>query len=535
MKIKNLWVSKYKNVKDIDLTFNSDLITLLVGKNGLGKSNLIEVLALIFRDLDLVTKKEDFENWAYDKNKFEFKINYECKKSEIIIHCHEGEFKVWERQIKTRQEFIEVSLQTFIERKNNEFLPKYIIGYYSGENKRLRDIIRPYEENNWKLLKKNLGTTNGLRRMFFAENHHSPLLLLTLLLYQEQNSDLKLKTRATKLFNNYTTIGKLEDIGLELKSPSWFNKKNPQLLKRSVHQLIENIIGKEKVEFPFWNSKGVSDKIFRFFYDRSKLDPIFYDEDIIKEGKKETIEKISFNPIDYKNAGKNIYKVFEHPINFFEALESLLIIESLEKILISVSSKDKEKTKLNYREFSEGEQQLITVLGLILITGKDDCLFLLDEPDTHLNPDWQRDYVKLITYFNLNDKNSHIFIATHSPLIVQAGEKADIILFHKDKKGNIVADKNIMNIHNYRIDQVLASKYFEFKNTRPPNIDSFMSKREKILSKIKISKKDIQTLKQLEKKTGLLPNGETLQDFFAMNTVRTLAKELKENGKHKKK
>ena len=43
MRIKSLWVSEYKNLKNIDLNFNSNLITLLVGQNGLGKSNLIEV------------------------------------------------------------------------------------------------------------------------------------------------------------------------------------------------------------------------------------------------------------------------------------------------------------------------------------------------------------------------------------------------------------------------------------------------------------------------------------------------------------
>lgn len=47
MRIKSLWVSKYKNLTEIDLSFSSDLITLLIGQNGLGKSNLIEILALL--------------------------------------------------------------------------------------------------------------------------------------------------------------------------------------------------------------------------------------------------------------------------------------------------------------------------------------------------------------------------------------------------------------------------------------------------------------------------------------------------------
>ncbi|WP_369826685.1 hypothetical protein, partial [Siphonobacter sp. BAB-5405] len=43
---------------------------------------------------------------------------------------------------------------------------------------------------------------------------------------------------------------------------------------------------------------------------------------------------------------------------------------------------------------------MISVLGIILISEKSDCLFLLDEPDTHLNPLWQRDLVNLISKIN---------------------------------------------------------------------------------------------------------------------------------------
>ena len=35
---------------------------------------------------------------------------------------------------------------------------------------------------------------------------------------------------------------------------------------------------------------------------------------------------------------------------------------------------------------------MLTVLGLMRITREDHCLFLLDEPDTHLNPIWKLRY-----------------------------------------------------------------------------------------------------------------------------------------------
>ncbi|MEZ5023763.1 MAG: AAA family ATPase [Chitinophagales bacterium] len=58
---------------------------------------------------------------------------------------------------------------------------------------------------------------------------------------------------------------------------------------------------------------------------------------------------------------------------------------------------------------------------------------MLDELDTHLNPNWQRDLIEHIKEFNIND-NSHIFLATHSPLVVQSSmEKDDVFVFKKDK------------------------------------------------------------------------------------------------------
>ena len=39
MRITYLEIPSYKNLEDIKLHFNADLVTLLIGKNGLGKSN----------------------------------------------------------------------------------------------------------------------------------------------------------------------------------------------------------------------------------------------------------------------------------------------------------------------------------------------------------------------------------------------------------------------------------------------------------------------------------------------------------------
>src|SRR5687768_15904818 len=102
MKIRRLIVSKYKNVERLNLKFKSPLISLLVGRNGLGKSNLIEILALIFRDLEKNQTETDFTEWAYGEDRFEYYINYDSQNSDLRILCRGGTFRIFRRQKGTK-------------------------------------------------------------------------------------------------------------------------------------------------------------------------------------------------------------------------------------------------------------------------------------------------------------------------------------------------------------------------------------------------------------------------------------------------
>jgi len=47
-------------------------------------------------------------------------------------------------------------------------------------------------------------------------------------------------------------------------------------------------------------------------------------------------------------------------------------------------------------ELSEGEKQLLCVVGGLKLSYQNECLVLLDEPDTHLNPTWSWEYDSLL-------------------------------------------------------------------------------------------------------------------------------------------
>jgi len=218
-----------------------------------------------------------------------------------------------------------------------------------------------------------------------------------------------------------------------------------------------------------------------------------------------------------------LHNYFPHPIDFFNALESTFVVEIFDEIRIQLKKTNIE-FPIIYSELSEGEQQLISVLGLILVVSTDDVLFLLDEPDTHLNPNWQRDYIRLLTEFSINNSKSHIFVATHSPLIVQAVEgEFDILLYHINEDNKIEIDNDPQITFNWRIDQVLTSKYFGIENTRPINTDDFLKLKQEIIRKGDLTDTDKANLKAFEDKLGYLPFGETETEIESLAFLNKLA------------
>ena len=75
MKIKELTINNYKGFKNFHISFDSaSPITTIIGQNGIGKSNLIEIIVKIFKSLDL--------NEALD---FSYTIIYECRSHEVQV------------------------------------------------------------------------------------------------------------------------------------------------------------------------------------------------------------------------------------------------------------------------------------------------------------------------------------------------------------------------------------------------------------------------------------------------------------------
>ena len=518
MRINYLEIPRYKNLENLKFDFKAELVTILVGKNGLGKSNLLEFIAYIFSTIELAEKELDFftnDKTTINSNTYDFIIEYSCKGYSIFFSALNSKVII---EICDLEDSLKknISFRDFKKKKQN-YLPDYIIGYYSGENSRIKEFFKIHQKkriNNIKSSKIN-NDFPPLGKFFFTEQNCGELLFFTLSIFRNST---KFKDKIDDLLYNYLGIDKKSKVAIAFNNPEFFRVKS----KKSIENLISNLLDSNSVN-NFWGISGKIDLLLKTLFDSNLNEPIFYRDE--KEVKSKFIDEFIFmEDIQYETLIENLPKSLEDPIHFFDIIQSAQDLGIIYRIYGELI-KNGQSINLNYSELSEGEQQLLTILGLILITGRDDCLFLLDEPDTHLNPNWQRDLIQHIKSFNINDDNSHIFLATHSPLVVQASLKEDdVFIFSKNYSNEFIEKKRYVHkLNNLRVDQVLLSNLFGIESARPKYLDAFMKKRLEIIKKGDLTQEEKLKLKEYENEIGYLPTGETLEEIESLRLIHKLA------------
>jgi restriction system-associated AAA family ATPase len=83
------------------------------------------------------------------------------------------------------------------------------------------------------------------------------------------------------------------------------------------------------------------------------------------------------------------------------------------------------------KNLSDGEHQLLHTLGLCLLFKNTQSLFLLDEPETHFNPDWRANFVsRLLQSFN-GSEGQEMLVTTHTPFLISDSRPEKVLVFSK--------------------------------------------------------------------------------------------------------
>ena len=108
--------------------------------------------------------------------------------------------------------------------------------------------------------------------------------------------------------------------------------------------------------------------------------------------------------------------------NFFEKFRTLLGSEF--EVYISTDG-----GSVDCDDLSEGQRQLIKILGMLGTCKSENCLVLMDEPDVHMNPQWKYELKTIIDQSLAEATNTQAIIATHDPLVINGVNKEFIRIF----------------------------------------------------------------------------------------------------------
>ena len=208
MKVDKLHIrSRFKNLKNVKIDFDENhLMTVVVGCNGSGKSNVLEALVAIFRNLDLGEATSFSYELIYRLGE-PHKMNQPSDRwMEITLDPGPDrgtlakQYKVHIRDLlkddKQKNMFDETPSDVtipFSKVKRDKdgkalYLPNYVFAYYSGPSDRLEKYFKKHRTDFYrKLLKDKVNLKGDIRPLFYAKPYHSQFVLLAFFL-SEQDS-----------------------------------------------------------------------------------------------------------------------------------------------------------------------------------------------------------------------------------------------------------------------------------------------------------------------------------------------------------
>ncbi len=518
LRLHELWVKRFKNLENYLVTFDPEhALDVLLGWNGTGKSNLFEVLIAIFRDLH---KWQTKDNWTPQEGLDGYRIRYEIDgrlvEIEWDIHSRRPVATVAE------QHRGKISQSEFQKCKREDIpLPHFVFGYYSGPSNRFSELFsEPKQDHYDRLLKEKSDDQATLtrlleqRRFFNAETHHAKYALLSFF-YQDDPA-------IRGFLKKHLRIEGLESVLFVLKRPRWYRNNNPE---------------------DFWGADGLLRPVLERLR-RHSIGHMVLPQSV-DDGFQESTRDHFFLLLPDKEHLQALASEYADPTSFFVALESTdfsSIIHEV-RIRVRISATAGKQTVITFKEMSEGEQQLLMVLGLLRFTKMNQSLVLLDEPDTHLNPHWQLGYLHLLLEAlvgTASDRKSstrlpieelekrltsQVLLSTHDPLAIAGLVKENIhLLKRRDYTEECLAVTPTENPRGMGFTGILTSEMFGLKSDLDEETLSLLDQHAELVGRKTLTTVEKKKLREMTDEVERLGFKSTSSDPYYRAFLQALAR-----------
>lgn len=447
------------------------------GLNGSGKSNVLEVLAAIFYHLECCSVKylpDDFKK-QFNPSKSspnDFVIEYLIKprsnnfQEEIIKYEH---VKVTKQANEEPQFFLKDVLakkpNTFIQIKESiqDYLPEMVVGYSSGENEILslpffKTRFIHYDEyiqsiaNNERYIKEqdkkwNIQPESSL---VYIDTSMSQAVMLANFLLQDEG--------VLKVFSDNMHVENITEFRLlirDMDQVSLSDKGKESLTKEEQKIEFEKDKDKQYIRSITHNLQQAIDSLkacaTSWYFDK-KLNELVLDYKVTPATHIAFAEHFESSYDLFRTfqilLTLNLYQVKKNAKEQIYHSGSLYVNETIpqppsdERVFrikhFYLKKRFIDKPILS-KNLSDGEHQFLHTMGICLMLQHRSALFLLDEPETHFNPEWRALFISTLkTCLEASGKGYHllrdILITSHSPFIISDCLPNNVKIFRRNEK-----------------------------------------------------------------------------------------------------
>lgn len=465
------------------------------GPNGSGKSNLLEALAAIFFQLEIQRVRRSFlpevlQNSDQDFSPAGFELDYLIRVppeyirpgnpvwARVGVSKNPGESVrfLWDNQ----SDFDTDAYEAFKGGHADILLPQYVLGYSSGENEilslpffKLRFV--QFDEY-WQALKQQLPYPGRPEtRLAYLDNGFSQAILLCNLLFLDdatlqplcedvgiealreyriiirRSIEVSVEVAESFMSSEYAERGYFQDD---------YVASNPALKRdgesgRYTVNLMELLEAGPKSTPKFNPLVTRLKRCATMSYVDETADTLILDYWVDDETKKAFRANFDDDPLMLFQAFQvllslNLYSVSDtlkaelYMSTSHYVSETVPTLSSDQRIMrfknVYFTKQGVEKLML-LKELSDGEHQLLHSLCMCLLFRDTTSLFLLDEPESHFNPDWRANFITRLRQClpDAEDVGQEMLITTHAPFLISDSKPDKVLLFAKDKASGAVS------------------------------------------------------------------------------------------------
>lgn len=408
MRLTHVMIKQYKHLKNVTLDMNtvSDQdefpVYFCIGLNGSGKSTFLEAVALIFSRIS-----------QNELPGFMFELEYDIWCDADMVHV-----RVAPEKDRTKGKLhicVDEGAPFYSFEGMEKYLPYKVITYVSGPNSVMEQLVNGTAEDSLvsdvfdaaakedteqiDSLLKSLSMVRTNPRILYLGESMANLVLFILCAWKPEHSS-SYEEKREKIFSKISA-----GFRPRVVSVSAYNRPGGSLFSLFFQGKSED------------GKSGLADWVNR-------------EDDGITGG-------MFVNGTEMSFCVGRICEEYSSPLQLLTVLLRAQNSGELRECHVQFQTKQ-DAAFLNEQALSDGELLWIARMGLILFASQEEinnCLFLFDEPDIHLNENWNVEFISQLRSLSKREagriETNSFWISTHSSLLLTDALPEHVFLFER--------------------------------------------------------------------------------------------------------